>query len=195
MLNRDDLSVYTRRTGESAKAFAAYCEYRDLGPERSITKVSQKYSKSIALLGRWSQKFGWVQRSAAYDAYLAEQERKAKEYARKKDAEKWVEREGEAREKTWQRAETLDKKLDGMLQFPLQTVEHTTETEVSPDGKTIINHVTKIMPARWSYRDVPKMAAVIDRLREESCRRNREIEAAQGRSGIVLGEDIEVIRR
>ena len=102
---------------------------------------------------------------------------------------------GRAREKSWQRAETIDKKLEGMLQFPLQTVERKTETTLSEDGKTIINHITEIKPARWSYRDVPNMALAIDRLRENSCRRNREMEAAQGGSAVVLREDIELIRR
>ena len=48
MSDQDILGVHSRRTGESSKAFAAFCEYRDLGPERSISKVLEKYSKSIA---------------------------------------------------------------------------------------------------------------------------------------------------
>ena len=82
MSDQDNLGVYARRTGESQKAFSAYVEYRDMGTERSIEGVSQKLAKSIPLLKRWSARWDWVARAAAYDADLAAKEKAAKQYAR-----------------------------------------------------------------------------------------------------------------
>ena len=48
--------LWERMDGESAKAFAAFCAYLELGEERSIRAVSQEYTKSIPLLKRWSRK-------------------------------------------------------------------------------------------------------------------------------------------
>ena len=39
---------------ESARAFEAFKEYRDLGAKRSIVKVAQRLSKSDTIIKRWS---------------------------------------------------------------------------------------------------------------------------------------------
>lgn len=62
--------VSGRLPQESGKAFAAFELYREMGVERSIAKVAQKYNKSasyIAQLNRWSGQHGWVKRAAAWD--------------------------------------------------------------------------------------------------------------------------------
>lgn len=61
---------WEKRETETPKAFAAFCAYRDLGPERSIEKVGQKLGKSKALIERWSRKHEWVSRVVAYDVRL-----------------------------------------------------------------------------------------------------------------------------
>lgn len=60
-------AVYERQEGESQKAFEAFATYRDLGITRSIREVAQKLNKSVALLGRWSSKYEWVDRAQAFD--------------------------------------------------------------------------------------------------------------------------------
>ena len=43
---------WERQKGESEKAYEAFAAYRDMGPERSITKVSQSLNKTRTLIGR-----------------------------------------------------------------------------------------------------------------------------------------------
>lgn len=67
---------WERQDGETPKAFEAFCEYRDLGPNRSIAKTGQKLGKNLTTLSEWSSKYDWVKRVAAWDV---EQDRIARE--------------------------------------------------------------------------------------------------------------------
>lgn len=61
---------------ESSKAYEAFSVYRDMGIQRSISKVSEKLQKSYTIIGRWSRTHNWVDRAAAWDA---EQDRVVRE--------------------------------------------------------------------------------------------------------------------
>lgn len=63
-------NTWEMQPGETPKAFAAFCVYRDMGPERSIEGVAQKCTKSVSLMRRWSEGNQWASRAAAYDAYM-----------------------------------------------------------------------------------------------------------------------------
>ncbi|MCL6611189.1 MAG: hypothetical protein K6T66_06590 [Peptococcaceae bacterium] len=75
--------VWERQPGESSKAYAAFCVYRDLGPERSLEKALQNLSKKRAKwqLWQWSSKYNWVARCQAYDDYIERRKREEKERA------------------------------------------------------------------------------------------------------------------
>lgn len=77
MSNKDKNALWERQPGESAKAYEAFASYRDLGSERSITKVVQELNKSRALIGRWSKDWDWVERARAWDNELARQAKAA----------------------------------------------------------------------------------------------------------------------
>lgn len=79
---------WERREGETSKAFAAFCVYRDMGPERSIDKVSAKYQKSVALLNRWCQANDWPRRATSYDDHMDAVRRSGREKAEKSAAMK-----------------------------------------------------------------------------------------------------------
>lgn len=66
-----EAQAWERQPEETAKAFEAFAIYRDMGNDRSIAKVAEKLGKSEALLHRWSSKFDWVKRAAAWDDELA----------------------------------------------------------------------------------------------------------------------------
>jgi hypothetical protein len=59
---------------ESAKAYAAFVAYAEMGTQRSLEKVQQKYDKStsyIRVLARWSAQHRWQERVREYDAAIA----------------------------------------------------------------------------------------------------------------------------
>lgn len=70
----------TRRPKESAKAFAAFEVYRDMGLDRSLRRVAEGLARNVKTLARLSKRNEWVKRVAAFDSWVSEQ--KAKETAR-----------------------------------------------------------------------------------------------------------------
>ncbi len=70
---------WVRLKNETAKAFQAFCIYRDMGIERSIEKVSKELGKSMVLIERWSSRYNWGERAKAYDDYIEELKRKQNE--------------------------------------------------------------------------------------------------------------------
>ena len=75
--------IWERQNDEGSKAYAAFCVYRDLGPERSLEKVRQNLDKprTRKWLGDWSVKYNWVERAQAYDDYIERKKREEKEKA------------------------------------------------------------------------------------------------------------------
>jgi len=75
--------LWERQPGESTKAYAAFCVYRDLGTERSLEKAGQMLDKprTRKWLGEWSAKYKWVERAKAYDDYIEKRKREEKEKA------------------------------------------------------------------------------------------------------------------
>lgn len=65
--------LWEQQAGETKKAFAAFCIYRDLGDERSTQKVATQLSKSLPLIKRWSSAYEWVNRVDAWDRHLRAQ--------------------------------------------------------------------------------------------------------------------------
>lgn len=61
---------------ESSKAYEAFSIYRDMGIQRSLSKVADELQKSATLINRWSRTHNWVERAAAWDA---EQDRVVRE--------------------------------------------------------------------------------------------------------------------
>lgn len=70
------IEPWERQEGETAKAFEAFCKYRDMGPDRSLRKVVQALNKNLTTIAEWSGKYDWVKRVASWDA---EQDRIARQ--------------------------------------------------------------------------------------------------------------------
>ena len=81
---------WERLTGESAKAYASFVLYRDMGPERSLRKVAEggESTAKIRQLEKWSVKWRWVDRAQAYDDEIDRQVRAKNEKTRKEMAER-----------------------------------------------------------------------------------------------------------
>lgn len=70
------IEPWERQEGETARAFEAFCKYRDMGPDRSLRKVVQALNKNLTTIAEWSSKYDWVKRVASWDA---EQDRIARQ--------------------------------------------------------------------------------------------------------------------
>ena len=145
------MKPFEQQPGESAKAFAAFKLYRDMGAERSFRKAAQRLHKSVTVLVRWAKKFGWPARLVAWATHLQELEREAMDQAARNDAMKWAKRELEFREQRFAVGQALIKKANDMLAFPLAK-------QTSRDGKTIVE------PAEWTLAQAARMTEVGEKL-------------------------------
>lgn len=68
MATEDDLRPWDRQPGETAKAYAAFVEYRDMGSNRTVRATAEALSKSEQLIKGWSGKHHWVARVSAWDS-------------------------------------------------------------------------------------------------------------------------------
>src|ERR1039458_1538340 len=93
--------AFEQQPRESAKAFAAFSLYLNLGPQRSTAEVAKKLAKSEQLIRRWSAKFAWTDRVAAHGAHYAIIEREAVEAVARSKAAEWEKRETQLRETEW----------------------------------------------------------------------------------------------
>ena len=76
---------WERQEGESAKQYAYFKTFLDLGALRTIPKVQEKCSKSASYLSKLSVQNNWIARADAYDRYIDEITRKENIEAIKKN--------------------------------------------------------------------------------------------------------------
>jgi hypothetical protein len=103
---------WERLIGESSLAFAAFCSFRDLGPERNVRKAVDSFEKDktkrdkrYKVCRNWSTQFKWRERAANYDRYL--------EKLKQEELRKMIEAQGEKhRQVTGKMLDVVSKKLD-----------------------------------------------------------------------------------
>jgi hypothetical protein len=100
--------------GESAASFAAFCAFRDYGPDRNIKRAVEKLETDETKRGKryrvwrlWSTEFQWFKRAVDYDVYVD----KLKQAERRKTIEA---REEAYRQVTGKMLRVVEKKLDLM---------------------------------------------------------------------------------
>jgi hypothetical protein len=165
--------LWQRRKGESAQAAEAARTYIELRAERSIAAVGQKLGKSRVLQERWSVRWDWVNRAAAFDRWEELQLQKALEAAARAQALAWQKRDELIRIRKFDQAEKQLKKIDQMLEFPLATVVTETTEE---DGA--ITRRTTIRPAKWNFDTVHRMSRSAYRQAQEAIRNEGSINEA-----------------
>jgi len=94
--------IFEKQDRESEKAFAAFSLYLSLGPQRGLREVARRLDKSLTVVGKWSSKFDWPARVAAYGAHLAVVEREAIEAVARAKGPHWEAREQKLRETEWE---------------------------------------------------------------------------------------------
>ncbi len=76
-----DREPWERQPGETSKAYAAFCIYRNMGPrQRSLIETARcwyadKSRTRVGVIERWSAGHNWVERCKAYDEFIDEQRR------------------------------------------------------------------------------------------------------------------------
>ena len=94
--------TFEQQPRESAKAFAAFSLYLNMGPERSLAAVGGKLGKSKQMMEKWSKKYAWSERVQAHGAYLGAVEAEATALLVRGKAAEWLKRQQEAREREWE---------------------------------------------------------------------------------------------
>jgi hypothetical protein len=64
------LAPWDIRPDESAKAYAAFAVYRDMGPTRTLETLCRVHTTPLPTLKNWSGRFGWVERTRAWDEHV-----------------------------------------------------------------------------------------------------------------------------
>lgn len=89
VITTDPPKPWERQPNETPKAFDAFSVFRDLDPQtRSGVIVAERLGKSYSLMQKWSQKYGWVSRAAAYDEERDRVKREAEQKAQIEDIKK-----------------------------------------------------------------------------------------------------------
>jgi glycine/D-amino acid oxidase-like deaminating enzyme len=99
---------WEKHPDETFQAFKAFSIYRDMGLSRSLPKVAAKTLKSLSLMKRWSLRWSWVERAAAWDAELDRISVEAQKKARVEMAERHIEQAMLFQEKIIERLKTLE---------------------------------------------------------------------------------------
>jgi hypothetical protein len=102
---------WERLAGETGAAYAAFCAYRDYGPERSIRRAvetsEQDKGKQYGTRRGWAARFRWRERAADYDRYL--------DRLKQGEVRKTIEEQGKVhRRVTGKMLEVVFKKLEMM---------------------------------------------------------------------------------
>jgi hypothetical protein len=105
---------WERLPGETAKAYAAFCAFRDYGPERNIRRAVEsaekdnaKREKRYRVWRNWCSQYRWRERAEDYDRFT--------ENLKQKEYRKTIEAQGEMHRKvTGKMLEVVSKKLDTM---------------------------------------------------------------------------------
>ncbi len=93
------MNTWEQQGGETAKAYAAFCVYRDMGRDRSLLKawrLQKGYEKATSVPGswvNWSDSNDWKRRAESYDAHLEKIARAEREDEHRRELADYRERQ------------------------------------------------------------------------------------------------------
>ncbi len=148
-------------TTETALNHGTFMRYLAMRPgQRSLRELARLEGKSETLMERWSSRFGWAQRAAAWNqqqarVFAAEHEQRQRERA-VVEARKLK----DVNERSFQLADKVLDRVEKMLAFPL------TETVLETDASG--RPITIWKPAKWSYTTVCELFQLGDRIMRQT---------------------------
>jgi hypothetical protein len=156
LIGRDEKAAWERCPYETSRAYAYAWQYFSMGaPGRSLEKMGEKVSITVRQLKRYSTRWQWVRRAAAYDQWIEATHQKAAALLAVQDAEKWAQRMRDLHERKYQQSQQVLDQADTMLKFPLSEIKRT--VVVDDSGRE--TQIQIIKPAKWSKGDVPRLLA------------------------------------
>src|SRR5947207_3744819 len=93
--------AFEQQPKESEKAFAAFSLYLSMGVKRSLAKTAEKLGRSKVMMEKWSRRWAWSERVAAYNAHMAVLGREAAEALVREKGVDWARRYQELRQQEW----------------------------------------------------------------------------------------------
>jgi hypothetical protein len=160
---------WERLPGESALAYAAFCAFRDYGPERNIrkavegqfrkaeghdAKIEAAIAKKYRVWRNWCSQFRWRERAADYDSYT--------DKLKQAEVRKTIEAQGEKhRAVTGKMLAVVEKKLDLMNPADLTqgTVTEWVETAIRAEREAaglVAPHGGKAEPKQGEINFTPE---------------------------------------
>jgi hypothetical protein len=151
---------WERLAEESALAYAAFCAYRDYGPDRNIRKavetvLSEKgnVEKRYRMWRAWAMQFRWRERAANYDQYL--------DRLKQTEVRKTIEEQGKVhRMVTEKMLQVVTKKLEMMNPADLTqgTVKEWVETAIRTDREIagLVTYNCKAEPKQLEIQFTPE---------------------------------------
>ena len=123
--------IYDRQNTDTDKSWAAFCQYRDMGSDRTLEKVRQEIGhRSARLLERWCSKYAWVTRCRDFDS----DEQRSNSVALQQQR---INYKLQIEKEAWEKREKFLKKADQILSIPI------TQKIVTDDGKIIFMPTNK----------------------------------------------------
>lgn len=162
-LNPDVVAAqpWDRLDGETAEAFIAFSVYRDMALRpRSIRKAYKTYNPNATNSGswfNWSTKYGWKERCAAFDAWLARERVAAQQEITKSEAYRIAENQRQFRDTEAYLADLAAERAAEILSLRVVQDSWTEQR----DGKTII-HKASILGASHLLAAAALMRAASD---------------------------------
>ena len=141
------LAAWERMPGETTLAHKAARAHLNLGVSRSLDKVAEQFGKHPKQMERWSKKWKWGIRAAAFDDHRAREEQIVLDRLEIARLAKWKSRREEESEQKYQLAQKLLSKGGKVLDVPLMKV-------ITQDGKTTV------LPVKCALRDAVPMLAL-----------------------------------
>lgn len=146
---------WERQQGESSRAFRAFMHYRDLGPDRrslnaayAVARETQEELRAPGTWYEWSAGFRWVERAAAWDAYLDGERLRARARRARQLEERRAEFEFENQDRLERRVQKMEAVLDKADSAPITDVWRD-EVREAQDG-TVTKWKTRIKGMSYS---------------------------------------------
>lgn len=118
-----DRAPWERQSNESAKAFAAFITYLDLGKERSYARVAEDLGRNLSLIADWGVKYQWTVRVAAHEADVERRRREQTEAERERMLEAHAREVAAARRAVMEPIHALLKRLRDSSEADYQSLD------------------------------------------------------------------------